>query len=93
MDFVEGLPKLEGCDSIMVVVDRLTKFAHFVLLHHPFTAVQVACVFWEHIIKLMLGNIARKTNTFLRTHNDLSMEMHSNEGESVSRLLGIVAEF
>ncbi|XP_020169998.1 uncharacterized protein [Aegilops tauschii subsp. strangulata] len=52
MDFVEGLPKSEGCDSIMVVVDRLTKFAHFVPLHHPSTTVQVARAFWEHIIKL-----------------------------------------
>ena len=52
MDFVEGLPKSEGCDSIMVVVDRLTKFAQFVPLHHPFMAAQVARPFWEHIIKL-----------------------------------------
>lgn len=45
MDFVEGLPKSEGYDAIMVVVDRLTKFAHFVPLCHPFNAAQVARVF------------------------------------------------
>lgn len=45
MDFVEGLPKSEGYDSIMVVVDQLTKFAHFVPLRHPFNAAQVARVF------------------------------------------------
>ena len=52
MDFVEGLPNSEGHDSIMVVVDRLTKFAHFVPLRHPFTAAQVARAFWDSIIKL-----------------------------------------
>lgn len=52
MDFVEGLPKSEGYDIIMVIVDRLTKYAHFMPLRHPFHAAQVACAFWEHIIKL-----------------------------------------
>lgn len=52
MDFVEGLPKSEGFDTIMVVVDRLTKFAHFVPLRHPFNAAQVARAFCDSIIKL-----------------------------------------
>ena len=29
MDFITGLSKLEGKDAIMVVVDRLNKYAHF----------------------------------------------------------------
>ena len=52
MDFVEGLPKSEGYDVIMVVVDRFMKFAHFVSLRHPFTAAQVAKAFWDNIVKL-----------------------------------------
>ena len=32
----------------------------------------------------LLGIVAWKTKKILRTRNDLSMEMHSNEGESVS---------
>uniref|UniRef100_A0A8R7RBD8 Reverse transcriptase domain-containing protein n=1 Tax=Triticum urartu TaxID=4572 RepID=A0A8R7RBD8_TRIUA len=52
IDFVEGLPPSEGFDSIMVVVDRLTKSAHFILLRHPFKAPQVTKVFWDHVVKL-----------------------------------------
>ena len=29
MDFITGLPKSEGENGIMVVVDRLTMYAHF----------------------------------------------------------------
>jgi hypothetical protein len=35
MDFIEGLPLLEGYNVIMVVVDRFTMYAHFVPLKHP----------------------------------------------------------
>lgn len=42
MEFIEGLPMVQGKNYIMVVVDRLTKFAHFLSLKHPYTAHQVA---------------------------------------------------
>lgn len=52
MDFVEGLPKSQGKDSITVLVDRLSKYGNFVALSHPYTAKQVATVFICEVVRL-----------------------------------------
>ena len=52
MDFIKRLPKFGGKDCIMVVVDRLSKYEHFIALTHPFTAITVAQVFLDNIYKL-----------------------------------------
>jgi hypothetical protein len=52
MDFVTGLPKSEGKSVIMVIVDRLTKYAHFFALSHPFKVSTVATAFMKTVQKL-----------------------------------------
>jgi hypothetical protein len=52
LDFIEGLPKSAGYNCIMVVVDKFSKYAHFVALSHPFTAFQVAVTYLNNIFKL-----------------------------------------
>jgi hypothetical protein len=38
MDFIEALLKSEGKNIIMVIIDRYTKYVHFIALAHPFSA-------------------------------------------------------
>jgi len=52
LDFVEGLPLSNRKDVIMVVVDKFSKYAHFVPLAHPFTALQVSQAFMDNIFRL-----------------------------------------
>lgn len=52
MDFIEGLPKSNGKEVIWVIVDRMTKYAHFFSLGHPFSASSLAQIFLEQVYKL-----------------------------------------
>ena len=52
MDFIEGLPVSEDYSVIMVVVDQLSKYAHFIPISHPYTTTKIAQVFIHNIFKL-----------------------------------------
>ena len=52
MDFITGLPNSGNKSVIMVVLDRLSKYAHFCALLHPFTPTLVAQSFMDQIFKL-----------------------------------------
>jgi hypothetical protein len=52
MDFIEKLPSSQGYDTILVVVDKFSKYAHFMALKHPFSALSVAQLFINNVYKL-----------------------------------------
>ncbi|KAK8918580.1 hypothetical protein KSP39_PZI021790 [Platanthera zijinensis] len=52
LDFIDGLPKSKGKSTIFVVVDRLSKNAHFMAMSHPYTAEGVAQVFMDAVFRL-----------------------------------------
>jgi hypothetical protein len=50
MDFIEGLLCINGKLVILTVVDRLSKYAHFIALGHSYTMILVASAFFNSII-------------------------------------------
>lgn len=53
MDFIEGLPKSEGKDTILMVVCKLTKYGYVIPLSHPFTTSIVFKFFVDHVLNYM----------------------------------------
>ena len=53
MDFIIGLPLTQqGHDSIWVIVDRLTKSAHFVLVNTRYHARRYAELYVSQVVRL-----------------------------------------
>src|SRR6185312_6727826 len=53
MDFIVGLPNTsQKHDSIWVIIDRLTKTAHFLPVHTSYSAKKYANIYIDHIILL-----------------------------------------
>jgi anti-sigma factor ChrR (cupin superfamily) len=53
MDFIVGLPRTrDGYDSIWVIVDRLTKVAHFIPVKVTYTGVKLAELYNSRIVCL-----------------------------------------
>lgn len=52
LDFIDGLPVLKGFDFILVVVDSLSKYGHFIPLKHPYTATTVSDAYIKKVVRL-----------------------------------------
>ena len=53
MDFIVGLPRTRrGYDSVWVIVDRLTKVAHFLPVKTNYSGAELAELYMERIVSL-----------------------------------------
>lgn len=52
MDFIDGLPQSHKYNSILVVLDKYTRYAHFLPLSHQFTIAKVAHSYLDNVYKL-----------------------------------------
>ncbi|WVZ81498.1 hypothetical protein U9M48_028869 [Paspalum notatum var. saurae] len=57
MDFIEGLPSSDRYNAILMVIDKFTKYGHFVPLVHPFTALKVAEVYMSQQVSPDLSSV------------------------------------
>jgi GTP:adenosylcobinamide-phosphate guanylyltransferase len=55
MDFIEGFLKVRGKSMILTVVDRFSKFVHFITFVHSYSAPLVAKAFFEGIVATWLS--------------------------------------
>ena len=53
MDFLVGLPRSQqGHDAIWVIVDRLTKTAHFIAYNMTYSVERLNRLYIQHIVRL-----------------------------------------
>jgi hypothetical protein len=81
MDFITNLPLANGKNSIFVVVDRLTKMAHFIPCTKTITG--------EETTKLFLDNIYRIHGLPNDIVSDMETQFTSNFWISLFQLLGV----
>lgn len=107
MDFVTGLPEKEGYDTILVVVDRLTKMAHYIPTSSNINAKGLAKLFLEKIVKhhglptniitdrgsLFTSEFWTKLMKALGTSRNLSTAFHPETDGQTERINAIMEQF
>lgn len=81
MDFIEELPESSGFNSIFVIVDRFTKFAHFVPTRTDISSLEMA--------KLLVSNVFSKHGVPEDIVSDRGSKFTSVFWEQLTKALGI----
>ena len=99
-DFITKLPLAQGYDSILVVVDRLTKMAHFIPTIEKMTAGGLARLFRDNVWKLyglpesiisdrgpqFATGVMRELNEMLGIDSKLSTAFHPQTDGQTERM-------
>ena len=100
VDFITKLPLAQGYDSILVVVDRLTKIVHFIPTTEKTTVGGLARLFRDNVWKLhslpesiisnrgpqFIAGVMRELNVMLGIESKLSMAFHPQTNEQTERM-------
>jgi hypothetical protein len=97
MDFITGLPRTsKGCDSIWVIVDRLTKVAHFISVKTTYKVSQLAKLYMARIVslhgvpkKIILDRGSQFTPGFWKSFHE-NMDAKLNFSSVHLRLKGLI---
>ena len=84
MDFIEGLPMSDGKDKILVVVDRLTKYAHFIGVRKAKSAKETTDFFCKIVYKLHGFPRIIVSGRYGEFKGNLWKEIHKQIGNSLN---------
>ena len=104
MDFITSLPKFEGCESIMVVVDRYSKCTTFIAAPVDCKVDEAAHLFVKQIVKLwgvpksivsdrnpqFTGRFFTELFKMLRTNLKFSTSFHPQTDGQTERINGLL---
>jgi hypothetical protein len=107
MDFITGLPKSGGADAILVVVDRLSKMAHFIPTNETITAKDLAKIYFDNIFKIhgLPADITSDRGSLFTSHfweglcaclntkQNLSTAFHPQTDGQTERVNGILEQY
>jgi len=99
-DFITKLPLAQGYDSILVVVDRLTKIVYFILTTEKTSAKGLARLFRDNVWKLyglpesiildrepqFVAGLMRELNQMLEIESKMSIAFHPQTDGQMERV-------
>src|SRR4051812_28158518 len=107
MDFITGFPKTQkGNDAIFVIIDRLSKVAHFLPVRESITASQLADLYISRIVSLhgvpleinsdrgslFTSRLWQSFENALGTHLSFSTAFHPQSSGQVERVNQILKD-
>uniref|UniRef100_A0A670K6E2 Gypsy retrotransposon integrase-like protein 1 n=1 Tax=Podarcis muralis TaxID=64176 RepID=A0A670K6E2_PODMU len=107
IDFMTDLPRSRGKTAIMVVVDLLTKMAHFIACSHAVTAEETAKLFVENVFRLhgaplrvvsdrgkqFTSRFWRKLMSLLHVEVNFSTARHPETNGQAERANGVLQQY
>ena len=107
MDFITGLPVSDSQDCLFVVVDRLSKMAHFIACKSTLDALGFARLFFDHVFKyhglpsniisdrgsLFTSRFSQSLASLVNVSQNLSTAFHPQTDGQTERVNAIVEQY